>query len=125
MREVGIEKQKEYAVEDADITLQLKTIFEKKLVENELIPLFNEVEMPLIEVLATMEVEGIALDIDFLKSFSLELKKSISSLEKSIYEQAGQTFNLSSPKQLGVVLFEKLKLVDKPKKTKTGQIFYS
>ncbi|WP_204344838.1 DNA polymerase I [Psychroserpens algicola] len=121
MREVPLEKQTEYAVEDADITLQLKEHFEKELGEANTQKLFDEIEIPLLRVLATMELEGINLDQDFLHSLSEQLNTDITNLEKSIYEAAGEEFNIASPKQLGVILFEKLKLVDKPKKTKTGQ----
>lgn len=121
MREVPLDKQTEYAVEDADITLQLKEHFEKELGEANTQKLFDEIEIPLLRVLATMELEGINLDKEFLNSLSEELSKDITALEKSIYEAAGEEFNIASPKQLGVILFEKLKLVDKPKKTKTGQ----
>ncbi|WP_299115708.1 DNA polymerase I [uncultured Winogradskyella sp.] len=121
MREVPIEKQTEYAVEDADITLQLKEHFEKELGEANTKKLFDEIEVPLLRVLATMELEGINLDKDFLNSLSEELNSDIANLEKKIYEAANEEFNIASPKQLGVILFEKMKLVDKPKKTKTGQ----
>ncbi|WP_299122072.1 DNA polymerase I [uncultured Winogradskyella sp.] len=121
MREVDLEKQTEYAVEDADITLQLKEHFEKELGEANTQKLFNNIELPLLRVLAAMELEGINLDCDFLNSLSEELNNDIANLEKNIYEAAGEEFNIASPKQLGVILFEKMKLVDKPKKTKTGQ----
>ncbi|WP_400075121.1 DNA polymerase I [Winogradskyella sp. R77965] len=121
MRDVPIEKQTEYAVEDADITLQLKEHFEKELGEANTQKLFDEIEVPLLRVLAAMELEGINLDKDFLNSLSEQLNTDILNLEKSIYEAAGEEFNIASPKQLGVILFEKMKLVDKPKKTKTGQ----
>ncbi len=121
MREVPIEKQTEYAVEDADITFQLKELFQKELGEANTQKLFNDIEIPLIRVLATMELEGINLDRAFLNSLSEELNNDILNLEKSIYETADEEFNIASPKQLGIILFEKLKLVDKPKKTKTGQ----
>ncbi len=121
MREVPLDKQTEYAVEDADITLQLKEHFEKELSEANTQKLFDEIEVPLLRVLANMELEGINLDKDFLNSLSEELNTDIANLEKSIYEAAGEEFNIASPKQLGVILFEKMKLVDKPKKTKTGQ----
>ncbi|MEN8813315.1 MAG: DNA polymerase I [Candidatus Arcticimaribacter sp.] len=121
MREVPLEKQTEYAVEDADITLQLKQFFDQELAAAENGKLFNEVELPLVEVLTAMEQEGINLNTAFLKEFESELASDITRLEKSIFEQAGEEFNLASPKQLGPILFEKLKLVDKPKKTKTGQ----
>jgi len=121
MRDVPLEKQTEYAVEDADITLQLKEHFQKELGEANTQKLFDEIEIPLLRVLANMELEGINLDIDFLNSLAEELNNDIASLEKKIYNAAGEEFNIASPKQLGVILFEKMKLVDKPKKTKTGQ----
>ena len=121
MRDVPIEKQTEYAVEDSDITLQLKEHFEKELDEANTQKLFDDIEIPLLRVLAAMELEGINLDKDFLNSLSEDLNNDILNLEKGIYEAAGEEFNISSPKQLGVILFEKMKLVDKPKKTKTGQ----
>ena len=121
MRDVPLEKQTEYAVEDTDITLQLKEHFQNELGEANTQKLFNNIEIPLLRVLAAMELEGINLDVNFLNSLSEDLNSDISNLEKSIYEAAGEEFNIASPKQLGIVLFEKLKLVDKPKKTKTGQ----
>ena len=121
MRDVPLEKQTEYAVEDSDITLQLKEHFEKELGEANTQKLFDDIEVPLLRVLAAMELEGINLDKKFLETLSEELNKDIASLETKIYEAAGEEFNIASPKQLGIILFEKLKLVDKPKKTKTGQ----
>ena len=121
MRDVPLEQQTEYAVEDADITFQLKQHFDQELAAAENGKLFHEVELPLVEVLTAMEQEGINLNTAFLKSFEGELAADIQRLEKDIYAQAGEEFNLASPKQLGPILFEKLKLVDKPKKTKTGQ----
>ena len=121
MREVTIEKQTEYAVEDADITLQLKEHFQNELGEANTQKLFNDIEVPLVRVLAAMELEGINLDVDFLNSLSEDLNTDIETLVAKIYEVAGEEFNIASPKQLGIILFEKLKLVDKPKKTKTGQ----
>ena len=121
MRSVDITSQTEYAVEDADITLQLKEYFEKELESANLTKLFKEVELPLVNVLASMEIEGINLNKAFLDSLSKELAKDIDRLEKDVYMQAGEDFNLASPKQLGPILFDKLKLIDKPKKTKTGQ----
>lgn len=121
MRDVPLEQQTEYAVEDADITLQLKHYFESELSEANTQKLFDEIEIPLLRVLADMELEGIRLDKEFLKSLSVDLDKDIQKLEASIYEEAGETFNIASPKQLGDILFGKLKLVDKPKKTKSGQ----
>ncbi len=121
MRVVPVKEQTEYAVEDADITLQLKEHFTKELASGNLTKLFTEVELPLVSVLTAMEIEGINLNGGFLKELSVVLTEDISSLETSIYKQAGEEFNIGSPKQLGVVLFENMKLVDKPKKTKTGQ----
>ncbi len=121
MREVPLEKQTEYAVEDADITLQLKEHFTKELGDANTQKLFDEIEIPLLRVLAAMELEGIRLDTAFLNSLADDLNKDIANLEKQIFEVAGEEFNIASPKQLGIILFEKLKLVDKPKKTKTGQ----
>lgn len=121
MRTVSIEEQTEYAVEDADITLRLKQIFVEELKEAHNEPLFNDMEIPLLNVLADMEMEGINLDKDFLKSLTKALNKDIDELEEAVYEAAEEEFNIGSPKQLGEVLFGKLKLVDKPKKTRTGQ----
>ena len=121
MRDVPIKDQTEYAVEDADITLQLKKHFIEELKKGNVIKLFNEIELPLVSVLTAMEIEGINLNTDFLKELSIHLTDDINRLEKSIFEQAGEEFNIASPKQLGIVLFENMKLVDKPKKTKTGQ----
>jgi DNA polymerase I len=121
MREVPLEQQTEYAVEDADITLQLAEYFQGELTEANTKKLYDELEIPLVNVLASMELEGINLDAKFLNSLSEDLNADIKTLETKIYEDAGETFNIASPKQLGIILFEKLKLVDKPKKTKTGQ----
>ena len=121
MRAVPIADQTEYAVEDADITLQLKEHFTKELESGNVTKLFNKVELPLVSVLTAMEIEGINLNTDFLKELSVDLTNDIQRLEQNIYKQAGEEFNIASPKQLGVVLFENMKLVDKPKKTKTGQ----
>ena len=121
MRDVPLDQQTEYAVEDADITLQLKEHFTKELGEANTQKLFDEIEIPLLRVLADMELEGINLDEDFLNSLADDLNNDIKSLETKIYESAGEEFNIASPKQLGEILFDKMKLVDKPKKTKTGQ----
>ncbi len=121
MRDISLEKQTEFSVEDADVILQLKQHFTPELKEANTEKLFREIEIPLVKVLADMELEGIKLDKDFLGGLSEEMEKDISQLEKEIYETAGEEFNIGSPKQLGIVLFEKLKLVDKPKKTKSGQ----
>ncbi|MBZ9728105.1 DNA polymerase I [Salegentibacter sp. JZCK2] len=121
MRDVPLEEQTEYGVEDADVTLQLKKFFEQELKEAETRKLFDEIEIPLVRVLAAMELEGIKLDENFLKSLSDALDSDIKELEQSIYKEAGEEFKISSPKQLGLILFEKMELVKKPKKTKTGQ----
>ena len=121
MRDVPLEKQTEYAVEDADITFQLAAHFKPELLEAKTDTLFKDIEIPLLRVLASMENEGINLDKDFLNSLSTDLNNDILNLEKKIYEAAGEEFNIGSPKQLGEILFNKMKLVDKPKKTKTGQ----
>jgi len=121
MRDVEIEKIKEYAAEDADITLQLRNVFEPKIKEAEAEKLINEIEHPLIYVLADIEYEGVKIDHDTLKEFSKELEIDVAKLEKVVFEKAGVRFNIASPKQLGEVLFEKLMLDPKAKKTKTGQ----
>jgi DNA polymerase-1 len=121
MRDVEIEKIKEYAGEDADITLQLKNVFVPLLKKKEVEKVFNEVESPLVKVLVDMEHEGIKVDVDFLAGYSKELEKDARKAEESVYKQAGVRFNLASPKQLGEVLFDKLKLDPSAKKTKTGQ----
>tara|TARA_S200000501_G_scaffold161952_1_gene152723 strand:- start:688 stop:3516 length:2829 start_codon:yes stop_codon:yes gene_type:complete len=121
MRDVPLDQQTQYAVEDADITLQLKYHFEKELAEAHTTNLFKKVELPLVQVLTEMEVEGINLNVGFLNELSKTLTADIALLEKNIFEEVGETFNIASPRQLGAILFEKLKLVNKPKKTKTGQ----
>ncbi len=121
MRDVEIEKAKEYAVEDADITLQLKEAFTPHLRLKGVEKVFNEVENPLVKVLTDMEYEGIRIDVPFLTNYSKELSEQARIAEESVYAQAGVRFNLASPKQLGEVLFEKLGLDNKAKKTKTGQ----
>jgi DNA polymerase-1 len=121
MRDVELAKIKEYASEDADITLQLKNVFVPLLKKKEVEKVFNEVENPLVKVLVDMEYEGIKIDVDFLAEYSKELEKEAKKAEESVYKQAGVRFNLASPKQLGEVLFDKLKLDPSAKKTKTGQ----
>lgn len=121
MRNVDLEKIKEYAAEDADITLQLKQLFAPMLATANGEKLFAELEMPLVEVLCNMEREGVRINSVFLNDYSVELTKEITELEKRIYELSGLTFNIASPKQLGEVLFDHLKLDPKAKKTKTGQ----
>ena len=122
MRDVPLEEVKEYAAEDADVTFQLKELFAVELEKTQTNKLFEEIEIPLVPVLAAMETEGINLDVPFLKSMSSEMQKEIDTFEQKIYETAGEKFNLASPKQLGDILFDKLKIGGaKQKKTKTGQ----
>lgn len=121
MREVEMARQTEYAVENADIIFQLKQHFQKELGDANTQELFDTIEIPLLRVLAAMELEGINLDRDFLQSLSSALDTDILQLEAAIYSEAGEEFNIASPKQLGDILFGKLQLIDKPKKTKTGQ----
>ena len=121
MRDVEPEKIKDYAAEDADITLQLKNIFIPKLKEKEVEKVFYEVDNPLVKVLTAMEFEGIKIDEGFLNNYSKELEKEAKEAEESVYKQAGVRFNLASPKQLGEVLFDKMQIDPKAKKTKTGQ----
>ncbi|MCB9201543.1 MAG: DNA polymerase I [Flavobacteriales bacterium] len=120
-KNIELEKQKEYAVEDTDITLQLKEIFSIKLKETNTYSIFKEIESPLMSVLADMEYQGIALDTSVLDLMSSELNEDLINLEKQIFEITGKEFNLNSPKQLGDILFEDLKIDSKAKKTKTGQ----
>ena len=126
MTDLKISDVYEYACEDADITWRLMEIFAPKLKELELESLFFDLEMPLVEVLIEMEEQGVSLDLDLLNSLSDELTEKIQSLEKKIYDQVGEKFNLNSPLQLGTILFEKLEIhkeigMKKPKRTKTGQ----
>ena len=122
MRNVALEDIKEYAAEDADVTIQLAAVFSPILDKAETKKLFDEIEIPLVPVLAAMELEGINLDVPFLKEMSLEMATESNALEQKIYETAGEKFNLASPKQLGDVLFDKMKIGGaKQKKTKTGQ----
>lgn len=121
MRKIPPEAMKDYSCEDADMTFRLYTLFKKQLHDLDMTDLFQSVEMPLVYVLARMEEAGIAINTDELALFSKELAKQIALLEHDIFEIAGVTFNMSSPKQLGEVLFEKLKISDKPTKTKTKQ----
>lgn len=121
MRDVDENLVKEYAAEDADITLQLKEIFAPQIVENNMEALFKTIEMPLMPVLADMEWEGIRLDTTFLKEYEVELAKDLKRVELEIYELAGHKFNIASPKQLGEILFEKMGIGGQSKKTKTGQ----
>ena len=121
MREVEKAELVKYAVEDADITWQLMEKFSLLLDQKEVRELFENIEMPLIHVLSKMENNGVALNAETLKEFSIELEAEIDKLEKSVIEKAGEEFNVSSPKQLGIVLFENMKIDEKAKKTKTGQ----
>ena len=121
MRSVDLEKIKEYAAEDADITWQLAEKLRTELKKNYLLDLYYEIEMPLIPVLADMEYKGVSLDVDFLNNYSKTLQQRIVEIEKNIYLLAGEEFNIASPKQLGVILFDKLKITNKPPLTKTKQ----
>ncbi len=121
MRDVAPELIKDYASEDADITLQLKNVFLPQLMQKEVEKVFYEVENPLVKVLTAMEYEGIKIDEGFLNAYSKELEKEAKEAEESVYKQAGVRFNLASPKQLGEVLFDKMLIDPKAKKTKTGQ----
>lgn len=121
MRDVDFEQIKEYAAEDADITLQLRNIFQPLLLETDTLQLAQEVEFPLVYVLAEIERNGVKIDVPALGEFSKTLEQDIRNLEDSIFEKAGVNFNIASPKQLGEVLFDKLQLDPKAKKTKTGQ----
>lgn len=121
MRDVPLEQIKEYAAEDADVTFQLKQKLGPELIEKNALKLFSEIELPLVDVLSEMEREGIRINAKFLNAYSQELAAEISLLENRIIELAGVKFNIASPKQLGEILFEHLKLDPKAKKTKTGQ----
>ena len=121
MRDVSIDKITDYASEDADITLQLKSIFDKEIEVNNLSKIFYDIEIPMINVLSEMETEGIKIDTSYLEKLDKEFEEDLEKLKKEIFKQSGKEFNLNSPKQLGEILFDKLKLVSKPKKTKTGQ----
>ena len=120
-REVELDAQTQYAVEDADITFQLKNYFEKELEDAHNKPLYSDIEIPLLRVLAAMEIEGIKLDKAALENLSAELNSDLKRLEANIFEAAGEEFNIGSPKQLGDILFGKLQIADKPKKTRSGQ----
>ena len=121
MRDLSPTDVYEYACEDADITLQLKNKLEEELKKHECEHLFYEIEMPLMPVLAEMEMNGVCLDTDSLAETSKQFTQRMMDIEKRIYELAGEPFNIASPKQVGDILFEKLKIVEKPKKTKRGQ----
>ena len=121
MRDLRPEDVYEYAAEDADVTLRLKNLLEPRLREAGVWPLFAEVEMPLVRVLAEMEMNGVRIDTASLKETSQMLTQRMNDIEQEIYQLAGEEFNIASPKQVGEVLFGKMKIVEKPKKTKTGQ----
>jgi DNA polymerase-1 len=121
MRDLDPKDVYEYAAEDADITLQLRNVLEPQLKENNVEDLFWNIEMPLIRVLADMELNGVCLDTEALKDTSEIFTTRMKQLEQTIYEEAGETFNISSPKQVGEILFGKMNILEKPKKTKTGQ----
>ena len=121
LREVSLETQTDYAAEDADVTFQLYEVFSPQLKKENLEELFHKVEMPLMKILAKMELAGISLDTDWLSKESVDLENDLRELEQKIFELSGEEFNMNSPKQLGEILFEKLKLDPKAKKTKTGQ----
>ena len=111
MRQVPIEKISEYAAEDADITLKLKNVFEKELKKEGLEPLFYSIEMPLIRVLAEMEITGVRVDTEALRQSSILLTEKVLQLEQEIYQLAGTEFNVSSARQVGEVLFERLRMI--------------
>ena len=121
MRDVSIDEITNYASEDADITLQLKGVFDKEIEVNNFNKIFYDIEIPMINVLSDMETEGIKIDTSYLKKLDKEFEEDLGKLKKEIFKKAGEEFNLNSPKQLGEILFDKLKLVSKAKKTKTGQ----
>jgi DNA polymerase-1 len=121
MRDLDPKDVYRYACEDADVTLKLKNVLEKELKENDAERLFYDIEMPLVPVLVNIERNGVLLDTEALKQSSAHFTAQMERIEKEIYELAGETFNIASPKQVGEVLFDKLKIVEKAKKTKTGQ----
>lgn len=121
MKNVPLEIIANYASEDTDVTFQLKNVFAPLLKKSNLLNVFEDIEIPLIKVLESMEREGIRIDSDFLTDYSKELNKQALLIQERIFQTAGAEFNISSPQQVGLILFEKLKLAEKPKKTKTGQ----
>jgi DNA polymerase-1 len=121
MRDVALDKITDYAAEDADITLQLKNKFAPLLKDKDVEKVFHEVESPLVQVLTDIEFQGVKIDTEFLNDYSKQLEKEAKTAEENVYQQAGVRFNLASPKQLGEVLFDKLKLDPSARKTKTGQ----
>jgi DNA polymerase-1 len=121
LRDVDVEKAKDYAVESADITLQLKQAFATLITRRKVEKVFNEIETPLVKVLLDMEYEGVRVDMDFLKEYSEQLEGEAKAAEQRVFDCCGTKFNLGSPKQLGEVLFDQLKIDPKAKKTKSGQ----
>ena len=121
MRSVPLNQIKDYACEDADITLRLKEVLEEELKKQNIESLFFDIEMPLVEVLADLEMTGVKLDTNAMKQLSLSMTEEMGKIEKDIYNIAGIEFNINSAKQVGEILFDRMKIVDKPKKTKTGQ----
>lgn len=121
IRTIDIHKLCDYAAEDADITLRLKNVFEQELNKNDLMKIFTEIEMPLMPVLADMEYTGVLIDVDSLKQYSLSLQERILAKEKEIFSLAGYDFNISSPRQVGELIYDNLKIVETARKTKTGQ----
>lgn len=121
MKDISVEEITNYACEDADLSLRLKNIFDKELESNQVQKIFKEIEIPMISVLNEMETQGVKIDTQYLNKLEKEFEAELSILKEGIFEKCGLEFNLNSPKQLGDVLFDKLKLVSKPKKTKTGQ----
>lgn len=121
IRTIDIHKLCDYAAEDADVTLRLKNVFEQELNKNDLMKIFTEIEMPLMPVLADMEYTGVLIDVDSLKQYSLSLQERILAKEKEIFSLAGYDFNISSPRQVGELIYDNLKIVETARKTKTGQ----
>lgn len=121
MAEVALDKITEYAAEDADITMQLKQKMETELANRQVEKVFTDIEIPLVPVLCSMEKEGVKIDTGFLEKYSKDLLKESEGIQQEIFKMAGGEFNIASPQQVGKILFDHLKLIDKPKKTKTGQ----
>lgn len=120
IRSLDIHRLCDYAAEDADVTLRLKNVFEKELIKNKLENIFYNIEMPLMPVLADMESNGVILDVNALKQFSVSLNERLLSKEKAIFDLSGYEFNIASPRQVGELIYDRLKIEDKPRKTKTG-----
>ncbi len=120
IRSLDIHRLCDYAAEDADVTLRLKNVFEKELIKNKLEYIFYNIEMPLMPVLADMESNGVILDVNALKQFSVSLNERLLSKEKAIFDLSGYEFNIASPRQVGELIYDRLKIEDKPRKTKTG-----